>query len=175
VDYLSRAASRSGVPLVLDPAPAQPLPASLMKRIAWLTPNESEAGILCGAAGGHLNFADARQHAESLLRAGPKNVVIKMSRHGAYWATDGFKERVPPFRVRAVDSTAAGDAFNAGLAVALMKGQPSRDALRFASAVAALSVSRAGAQSSMPAATEVERFLSRKKGGAGGGRSAQGS
>ncbi|MDE3179693.1 MAG: ribokinase, partial [Acidobacteriota bacterium] len=96
---------------------------------------------------------------------GPKNVVIKLGNRGAYWASaDGPRAMVPAFKVRAVDSTAAGDAFNAGLAVALVNGKPAPDAVRFASAVAALSVTRDGAQPSMPAAEEVERFLSSRNG-----------
>ncbi len=159
VDYLITAAARSGVPLILDPAPAQKLPSDLLKKVRWLTPNETEASILCGASSGAVTPENARSVAESLLKKGPENVAIKLGSRGVYWATDHARALIPAFKVRAVDSTAAGDAFNAGLAVSLMRGATPLEAVRFASAVAALSVTRAGAQPSMPTAREVSRFL----------------
>jgi ribokinase len=159
VDYLAAAAARFGIPFVLDPAPAQKLPSSLLKKVAWLTPNETEAGILCGTSPEAVTSENARKFAESLLQKGPQNVAIKLGSRGVYWATDHAHALVPAFKVRAVDSTAAGDAFNAGLAVSLMRGAAPLEAVRFASAVAALSVTRPGAQPSMPTAREVSRFL----------------
>jgi ribokinase len=91
-------------------------------------------------------------------------VVIKMGAQGAFVAAaDGTREMVPSFAVKAVDSTAAGDAFNAGFAVSLLRGKTPREAARYASAVAAISVTRKGAQPSMPSGREVERFLKSQK------------
>ncbi len=159
VDYLAAAAARFGIPFVLDPAPAQKLPSSLLKRVAWLTPNETEAGILCGASPDAVTTESARKVAKSLLKRGPQNIALKLGSRGVYWASGNGESFVPAFKVQAVDSTAAGDAFNAGLAVSLMKGAEPPEAVRFASAVAALSVTRAGAQPSMPTSREVSRFL----------------
>lgn len=151
------------IPVVLDPAPARKLPATLLRKVAWLTPNEVETCALCGVEIARLNPRNRSRYAETLLAKGLQNVVLKLGERGAFWASaDGSRAMVPAFRVRAVDSTAAGDAFNAGLAVALMKGASSFEAVEFASAVAALSVTRAGAQPSMPAADEVERFIASK-------------
>lgn len=151
------------IPVALDPAPARKLPSSLIKKIAWLTPNETEARTLCGIEPAKLNHRNTSRYAAALLEMGPQNVVIKLGELGALWAgADGGRVHVPAFKVRSIDSTAAGDAFSAGLAVALMKGSTPPDAVRFASAVAALSVTRAGAQPSMPSADEVARFIAAK-------------
>jgi ribokinase len=153
-------ANRFGIPLMLDPAPAQELPLELLKQVKWLTPNESETRLLCGASAGGLDVQGAREYAEELLGRGPENIVIKLGPQGSFLATsDGRREHIPAFQVHAVDSTAAGDAFNAGFAVALMQAKHPREAARFASAVAALSVTHEGAQPSMPTSQEVSRFL----------------
>jgi ribokinase len=100
--------------------------------------------------------------AEHFLGAGVHNVLLKLGARGVYLATeDGTHEYIRPFQVVAEDSTAAGDAFNGGFAVALMRGQSPSDAAHFASAVAALSVTRRGAMSSMPHLVEVTDFLAR--------------
>jgi ribokinase len=161
VAFLAAFAGSRQIPLVLDPAPAHKLPSTLLGKVAWLTPNETETCTLCGIKSGTLNPQNAGRYAKRLLEKGPRNIVIKLGSRGAFWAgSDGASSFVPAFQVRSVDSTAAGDAFNAGLAVALLKGKLPPDAVRFASAVAALSVTRAGAQPSMPTADEVARFLS---------------
>ena len=102
----------------------------------------------------------AMQLARSLQSAGPRNVILKLGDRGAcVLGGDGEKVFVPAFKVKAVDSTAAGDAFNGGLAVALMQGKDLREAAVYASAVAALSVTKMGAQPSMPGRHEVRKFL----------------
>lgn len=158
-------AHRHQIPLMLDPAPARELPSGLLQVVAWITPNESETRILCGLAPTEpVTPTTAARCADLLLARGPKNVVIKMGAQGAYLATtDGIREMVPSFAVKAVDSTAAGDAFNAGLAVSLLSGKNPREAARYASAVAAISVTRSGAQPSMPTAREVTMFLNAQK------------
>jgi ribokinase len=148
---------------MLDPAPARELPPDLLRSVTWLTPNETEAAFLCGeSASAELSERGARDVAEKLLALGPKNVIVKMGSQGSFVATsDGLREHFPAFKVQAVDSTAAGDAFNGSFAVGLIQSKPLGDALRFASAAAAISVTRKGAQPSMPTAREVAAFLRR--------------
>ena len=160
VEHLSEIAERYKVPLMLDPAPARPIARRALRRVTYLTPNESEACTLCGTAIGDLTPQNAGEYAEKLLKSGAANVIIKMGGRGAFvGSSDGVRTLVPSFKVRVVDSTAAGDAFNGGLAVALMRGMGLVEAVRFASAVGAVSVTRAGAQPAMPTAREVNRLL----------------
>jgi ribokinase len=161
VDRVTLLAQRAGVPVMLDPAPARDLPPRLLRRIAWLTPNESEAAYLCGAhATMPVRRASAAAYAMALRARGCGTVIVTLGRRGSCVAApDGRSYTVPAFRVRSVDSTAAGDAFNAGLAVALARGDPLADAVRYGSAVAAVSVTRRGAQPSMPTASEVRQLL----------------
>ncbi|MGO9270559.1 MAG: ribokinase [Terriglobia bacterium] len=160
VECLATLAQRLDIPLMLDPAPARPIPNDLMRKITFLTPNETETSAICGVRTEDLNPSTVPEIARTLLDRGLRNVVIKMGCRGAYAATAGNRGAfVPAFKVTAVDSTAAGDAFNGGLAVGLMQGQDFLAASRFSSAVAALSVTRMGAQPSMPSAREVNRFL----------------
>src|SRR5580658_9202833 len=153
------------IPLMLDPAPARELPSGLLQVTAWITPNESETRILCGLPPTEpVTPETAARCANLLLERGPKNVVIKMGAQGAFLATaDGLREMLPSFAIKAVDSTAAGDAFNAAFAVSLLNGKPPLEAARYASAVAAISVTRNGAQPSMPTAREVTKFLNLHK------------
>lgn len=172
VEYLGDVAHRFQVHLMLDPAPAREIPSHLLRQVTFLTPNETETCILCGVACHELNPSTAADFAQCLQSRGARNVIIKMGTRGAYVAgADGLEKMLPAFKVQAVDSTAAGDAFNGGLAVAMMRGKNLEAAARFASAVAALSVTRMGAQPSMPTAREVSRFLKRPapspRGGAG--------
>jgi ribokinase len=156
VEYLATLCRRHGVPLILDPAPARELPEILLENVAWLTPNEMEAAFYAGGHG-----LTPEQTANALLARGCGGVVLKLGAQGAYLQRRGEAGQfVPAFPVDAVDSTAAGDAFNGGFATGLMLGKPPREAARFAAAVAAISVTRAGAQPSMPTMTEVEQFLS---------------
>jgi ribokinase len=154
-------AHKNKIPLMLDPAPARELPEGLLQCATWITPNESETRILCGLdANEPVTPATAERCANLLLERGPQNVVIKMGSQGAFLATAaGTREMIPPFAVKAVDSTAAGDAFNAGFAVSLLSGAAPVQAARYAAAVAAISVTRMGAQPSMPSARDVNRFL----------------
>jgi ribokinase len=159
VEYLAQFAERHNIPLMLDPAPARELSGSLLRRVTWITPNETETAVLLRS-----NFENddqgAAAAAERLLDCGVKNVVLKLGSRGCLIAQGTLaKERVPAFPVNAVDTTAAGDAFNAGFAVSLMRGSKVAESAIFASAVAAISVTRPGAQPSMPTAMDVERFL----------------
>jgi ribokinase len=164
VEYLCAIAYRFKVPLMLDPAPARRLSRKMLRHVTYLTPNESETCALCGIPSDDLNAATVDELAQTLLTSGAANVIMKMGSHGAYVAgADGLRRMVPAFKVRVADSTAAGDAFNGGLAVALMRGMHLEDAVRFAGAVGALSVMRAGAQPAMPTEREVSDFLSGQK------------
>jgi ribokinase len=160
VEALAKLACRSAVPLMLDPAPARKLPRSLLAAVTFLTPNETETRMLCGSRDKTLSRTLAAQLARSLQSAGARHVILKLGSRGAYVLGEGGKgEFIPAFKVKAVDSTAAGDAFNGGLAVALMQGRNLYDAAAYASAVAALSVTKMGAQPSLPGGDEVEKFL----------------
>ncbi|HEY4008568.1 MAG TPA: ribokinase [Acidobacteriaceae bacterium] len=160
VDHLSRIAYDAGVPLILDPAPARPIPAEILRRVTYLTPNESETVQLCGMAEDELTLDTAGHAADKLLATGAKNVILKMGGQGVYIATaDGLRRTIDAFKVPVVDTTAAGDAFNGGLAAALMRGEALEEAVEFAVAVAAVSVTRAGAQTAMPTSREVTDLL----------------
>jgi len=160
VERLAEIASANKIPLMLDPAPARPLPVSLLKRVDWLTPNETETCILTGLPPGELGEASLEEAAQKLLVAGCRNVILKLGGKGCYLAlSDGTRRFVPAYTVKAIDTTAAGDAFNGAFAVARMRREDPVECAFWASAVAAISVTRAGAQASMPSAMEVDRFL----------------
>jgi ribokinase len=159
IEYLAVLCEREGVQLILDPAPAMELPADTLKRVAWFTPNESEAAFyLEGRAG--IKPAAPQEIANELLSRGIRGVVLKMGESGIFLAREreGGK-RISAFSVQAVDTTAAGDAFNGGFATGLMLGKSPEDSAVFAAAVAGISVTRQGAQPSMPSRSEVDAFL----------------
>jgi len=165
VDYLAAIAVRERIPLVLDPAPALPLPPSLLKSVTWLTPNETETCSLLRYARQELSKEGIEDAANALLERGSRNVILKLGERGCYLALrDGTRRLLPAYRVQAVDTTAAGDAFNGALAVALLNGQDASSAALWASAVAAVSVTRRGAQPAMPTVAEVDRFLADNQG-----------
>lgn len=160
VEYLCAVAHRFQVPLMLDPAPARAIPRKMLRQVTYLTPNETEICVLCGISSGDLTLVTVAEFAQGLQASGAANVIVKMGSHGVYVAgANGLRRRVPSLKVRVVDSTAAGDAFNGGLAVALLRGRGLEEAVRFGAAVGALSVTRAGAQPAMPTAHEVRNFL----------------
>ena len=152
-------AREEGARTMLDPAPAQPLPADLLANVDILTPNESEALMLLGRPPARVSLAEAPGLAEALRRIGPRSVVLKLGDQGSYYLGGEGSFHTPAFPVEVRDTTAAGDTFNAALAVALTEGQPVERALRFANAAAAISVTRLGAQASAPARPEVDQLL----------------
>jgi ribokinase len=165
VEFVAELAERYRIPFLLDPAPARGLSDALPRKVTWLTPNESEAESLLNIEG--LTAGNAIGAASALLQKGPKNVILKLGSRGCVLATAGkAPEIIPAFSVQPVDTTAAGDAFSGGFAVGLMRGYAPRDSAIFASAVAAISVTRHGAQSSMPSYREVVSFLKDRKSGA---------
>jgi ribokinase len=159
VEYLAQFAKQRGIPLMLDPAPARELPEKLLRSLSWITPNETESATLLKIASQNGD-QDSYAVADRLLECGVSNVLLKLGSRGCLIAQGKLpKKHVPAFSVNALDTTAAGDAFNAGFAVALMRGSSVVRSAVFASAVAAISVTRPGAQTSMPTQDEVESFL----------------
>ena len=153
----ARLAREGGVGVILDPAPAAPLPEELFGLVDVLTPNESEAAALVGF---DVHEVDAAQEAaEILLRQGVRRVVVKMGALGAYAATAGGGRFYPSLPVTAVDTVAAGDAFNGALAVALDGGQTFEEALIWGLAGGACAVTVEGAQPSMPDLETLLRLL----------------
>ncbi len=152
---------KAGARVVLNPAPAQHLSSELLRYVDVLIPNEHEAAFMTGIE--IHSRQDACQAAEHLLRSGPGSAVITLGSEGALIAEAADPgptyTRVTAFPVKAVDTTAAGDGFVGGLAVALGEGRSLPAAARFASAASAISVTRSGAQPSLPTRAEVEEFL----------------
>lgn len=158
VDAALSLARSEGAQTVLDPAPAQPLSAGLLSKVDILTPNESEALLLLGRPAGGVCVADAPLVARALAARGPRHVILKMGENGCFWASGGEARHFPAYPVEARDTTAAGDTFNAALAVALAEGKSMDEAIPFANAAAAISVTRVGAQASAPTRAEVDAF-----------------
>lgn len=152
-----RLATAGGVLTILNPAPAQALPDALLRQISILTPNENEAELLTGIK--VSSEASAGRAAMKLRQRGVSTVIITLGAKGALLVSGAVQALIPGFKVKAMDTTAAGDVFNGTLAVALAKGQELTAAVRFANAAAALSVTRMGAQPSAPTRKEIVRFL----------------
>jgi ribokinase len=147
----------ANVPVMLDPAPAAPLPESVWRRVTWFTPNESETALYVG------NDLAVGDSSKQLLAKGVKGVVLKRGSEGAYvCVAEGKDALVPAFAVKAIDTVGAGDCFNGAFAVGLLEGLDPEGAARFASAAAAISVTRRGAQASMPSRSEVDEFLAQR-------------
>ena len=156
VEHAVDTAVDSDVPVLLDPAPGRKLEISLIEKIYCIKPNETEAEILTG-----IEVTDddtARKAGERLLEFGAENAIITLGKRGAMLVTAAESSLVPGFEVDAVDATAAGDAFTGGLAYALASGSELKESVEFANAVAALAVTRMGAQPSMPTREELETW-----------------
>ena len=155
----AQAAHQAGVTVILDPAPApMQLPTELYAAVDILTPNQVEAEQLTGIA--VQDEASAVQAAKRLRQQGVGTVIIKMGAQGALCATAAGEFWVSPFRVVAIDTVAAGDAFNGGLAAALAEGLPLPEACRWAAAAGALATTVKGAQSAVPTRAELMRLMS---------------
>ncbi len=154
-----REARRVGATCILDPAPARVLPAEILQMVDIATPNENEACVLAGMPPSRVNAADAVALGHRIRELGARAVVVKLGDQGSVYCGPDRTFATPPFQVQAVDSTAAGDTFNAALAVSLAEGAELEYALRFANAAAAISVTRAGAQTSAPSRADVESLL----------------
>jgi len=151
VGWAATRAHRAGVPVILNPAPARKLPNKLLACVDWITPNETEAEILTG-----VKVTDAKSAARAtavLLKRGVKHVVITLGAKGCWY---GDESRIlPAKKVKAVDCVAAGDTFNGAFAAALAEGSSPAEAIAFAQKAAAISVTRPGAQSSVPFRREI--------------------
>jgi ribokinase len=153
-------AARAGVLVVLDPAPApdEPLEPALLRLVTHLKPNENEAQRLTGIR--VTDEPSARSAAQALHQAGARSVVVTLGARGALWSGEEGAGLVEAPKVSAIDSTAAGDAFSAALACGLARGLSLAEAVKFACTVGALTVTRLGAQPSLPTRDDVERFAS---------------
>ncbi|WP_028612613.1 ribokinase [Paenibacillus harenae] len=154
VEAAVKLAHKLDIPVILNPAPAMKLPGELLEQLYLVTPNEYELGILMGLDNNQeLTY-------EQLIALYPNRIVMTGGRKGAYYKlADGAIKNEPGRKVEAVDTTGAGDTFNGALAVKLSEGSTLEEAVRFAVAASALSVTKLGAQSGMPLRAEVERFM----------------
>jgi ribokinase len=154
----ARAAHRAGARVILDPAPAQPVPEELFALCDVITPNETEAAILADLPPSSLNPEQAVAIARKLQNRKAKTVIVKLGEQGCMLVEGEQSQLVPAPKVKAVDTTAAGDVFNAGLAVALSEGLDLTAACKFANRAAALSVTKLGTQIATPSRAEVDGF-----------------
>lgn len=149
-------------PFILNPAPFCPLDDDFLCGIDWFTPNETEAGYFTGMT--VCDVDSARTAAKVLLGKGIRNVVITLGVNGVYWTNGSEEVHVPGIRVKAVETTGAGDTFNGALAVAIAEGHDPAYALRFANAAAAISVTRLGAAQSVPHRDEIMAMMKEQYG-----------
>src|SRR5215472_9672905 len=155
----ARAAPGAGARVILDPAPARSVPDELFALVDIITPNETEAAILADLPPASLNPDQALAIARKLRERGAKTVIVKLGEQGCLLVSREGSQLLPAPSVNAVDTTAAGDVFNAGLAVGLSEGLDLPLACRFANAAAALSVTKLGAQASAPTRAELNDFI----------------
>jgi len=157
-----RTAKECGATIVLNPAPACDVPEEMFALADWVTPNETEAELFSGVYREDMPLEQWRERtAEKLHARGVRRLIITMGEHGAYYSGEGEAFMMPAFSIEPVDSTAAGDAFNGGLAVRLAAGDDVRTAMRFASACGAITTTRKGSLPSLPSREEVIEFLSK--------------
>ncbi|WP_303025902.1 ribokinase [uncultured Parabacteroides sp.] len=156
VRFVANIAWQKGKKVILNPAPAHPLPADLLRLLYLITPNETEAEMITGVK--ITDETSAGEAARVLAGMGVQHVIITLGSKGALIYSDGKAEMVPALKVEAVDTTAAGDVFNGALTVALSEGRSLKEAARFACKASAISVTRVGAQSSAPYRNEVDIF-----------------
>lgn len=154
VNHVTRIGHEAGKKIILNPAPAQVLADELYPRLYAITPNESETALLSKIQ--VKDETSAAKAATFFHDKGVKVVVITLGARGAYLSSGNFKGIIPAPSVKVEDTTAAGDTFNGALAVGLSKGMPIKRAVEFANKAAALSVTKKGAQSSVPLLSEIE-------------------
>ncbi|EOC1765676.1 ribokinase [Vibrio fluvialis] len=143
--------------VILNPAPARELPDELLSCVDVITPNETEAEVLTGIT--VTDYESAQLAADALHRKGIEIVMITLGAKGVWLSQNGRGALIPGFRVQATDTTAAGDTFNGALVTGLLEEMPLESAIKFAHAAAAISVTRFGAQTSIPNRAEVDAFL----------------
>jgi ribokinase len=157
----AKIASSRGATVILNPAPAQVLAREILELVDILLPNEHEAALMTGTP--TQAELDLSQAIHQIHRMGVKNVILTLGDQGAYLSEEGHESLIPACQVQAVDTTAAGDCFVAALAVSLCERKSLPEAARFASAAAALAVTREGAQPSLPYREEVMLFLQQER------------
>lgn len=153
----AQVAKQAKTNVVLNPAPARELPSSLLSCVDVITPNETEAQVLTGIT--VTDDASAQQAATVLHQQGIEIVIITLGAKGVWLSENGRGQLIPGFRVSAIDTTAAGDTFNGAFVTGLLENMPLESAIKFAHAAAAISVTRFGAQTSIPTRQEVDEFL----------------
>jgi ribokinase len=161
IKYIADIAYENKVKLILNPAPAQSLNEDLLKKVWLITPNETEASLLTGIK--VVDEVSAQKAADSLLKMGVENVIVTLGENGSLLCNSNGAEHFSAYKANAVDTTAAGDVFNGTLAMAITNGESFEIAIDFASAAAAISVERKGAQPSIPTRMEIESFLKQSK------------
>jgi ribokinase len=154
IEFMANFSRENDKKFILNPAPAQALPATIYEELFLITPNETETELLTGVA--VIDEKSAKIAAESFKLKGVKNVIITLGSKGAYVNCSDFEGIIDSFKVTAIDTTAAGDVFNGALAVALAEEKGWKEAVTFASKAASISVTRMGAQTSAPTRKEVE-------------------
>ncbi len=155
VEYAAKVAKKHGVTVILNPAPApaQPLSASLLENVDIIIPNKTEAEIISGI---EISDEESEQRAINAIHAmGIKTVIFTLGSKGALLCEDGTSQLIPTFKVKAIDTTAAGDTFCGAFCVAISEGRPIRDAILFANRAGSISVTRMGAQQSIPTRDEI--------------------
>lgn len=156
IEHAAAIAFEAGVKVVLNPAPAAKLSDGLLSKCYMLTPNETECGIIAGVPVENCEQAEAA--AEMLIAKGVQNVIVTLGSKGSLYKSETERVLIPAHCVKAVDTTAAGDTYNGALCVALSEGKTICEAAAFATKASAISVTRAGAQPSLPTRDEVESF-----------------
>jgi ribokinase len=156
VESVIAVAAEKGARVILNPAPAAKVSTEALSKLYLITPNQTEAELLTGIE--VVDEASAVKAAEALCELGVKKVVITLGSDGAMLYEDGKVVTIPAHKVNAVDTTAAGDVYNGAMCAALAEGMTLVEALQFATKASAISVSRAGAQPSIPSREEVDNF-----------------
>ena len=155
-------AHKYGKPFILNPAPYINVPKEVFEGVDYITPNESEAEQFTGIAVNSVE--DCRSAARKFFEMGVKNVIITLGVRGAYYSDGKTEMTVPALKVKAVETTGAGDAFNGGLSTAIAEGLPMDIALKFATCTSAISVTRLGSAQSMPCRKEILSLLEKEFG-----------
>ncbi len=156
IEYLANQSKMTGQPLIVNPAPAQELSDEILNGLFLITPNETEAKILTGISVD--DSVSMEESAQTLLDKGVQNVIITLGSRGAFFMSKNEHFLVPSRKVKAVDTTAAGDVFNGVLTVCISEGVPWQEAITYANRAAALAVTKMGAQGSAPFKEEINKF-----------------
>lgn len=157
IEKVIEIANNNGVKVILNTAPVQPVSDEVLKKVYLITPNEVEAEILSGIC--IDSEENAKKAAEWFFAKGVQNVLITLGQRGVFIATKERQEIIPAYKVNAIDTTGAGDAFNGGLVAALAEGKDLWEAAKFANALAAVAVQRLGTTPAMPTRAEIDEFI----------------